>query len=499
MEFQVPAPPSPIPEKGLLERSIDWVERNPFKTLGILTGIGIAGTGLLVGYSRTYRRAQIKSTERKQVVVVLGGDTRLALPLILDLEKKGYIVIASVSSPESVETLEGKCQGYVRALVLNPNSPDTIPVFLRSLNSTLSRKFPLTAAGDPFVSTASHRYIHSIISLLTLPPPSPHAPLEHINLLETYIPYLTTTQITPLSVIQSLLPMMRLAHGGKKSIIFCVPATEARIGLPFSSVQSMSAVSTLRAAQVLRREIRVAAMTGKSEWMNNIRVVVVDVGLFSTEQQRSTGDVYRSMESWTPSEKLTYGPAFASLSYKSSRPISSNWESFVDIFNDSHQYGVPRHPTPIRVFVDSVTGVVSNGTFGPTLFGFGLGLGRVQNWIRGERFSIGAGAQTYRFASFLPSLILETLLNIPHFLISIRNTLLPTQPFIRPRSWQPARRHAIEAPPTAPDSDPDSGNHSDTTGSEADVESNEGESEGDPNTESWVNLPPKREDGEVSA
>ena len=52
--------------------------------------------------------------------VVLGGDTPLALPLIVGLEKAGFIVIASVSTPEAVDNLEQQCQGYVRALVLDP-------------------------------------------------------------------------------------------------------------------------------------------------------------------------------------------------------------------------------------------------------------------------------------------------------------------------------------------------------------------------------------------
>jgi hypothetical protein len=55
------------------------------------------------------------------ITVVLGGDHPLALPLIVDLEKKGYIVIASVSTLEAVETVEHRCNGYVRALVLDPD------------------------------------------------------------------------------------------------------------------------------------------------------------------------------------------------------------------------------------------------------------------------------------------------------------------------------------------------------------------------------------------
>ena len=128
-------------------------------------------------------------------------------------------------------------------------------------------------------------YIHAIISLLSLSAPVPglDAPLEHISLQHTYLPYLTATQITPLQVIQALLPLLRTGSArsrdkGKKSIIICLPATDARVGLPFASVQAMSAAGTIRAAEVLRREIRVAATTEHSESMKNINVVVVDVG-----------------------------------------------------------------------------------------------------------------------------------------------------------------------------------------------------------------------------
>lgn len=53
--------------------------------------------------------------------VILGGDHPLALPLIVELEKQGYIVITSVSSPEAVSDIESKGHGFVRALVLDPN------------------------------------------------------------------------------------------------------------------------------------------------------------------------------------------------------------------------------------------------------------------------------------------------------------------------------------------------------------------------------------------
>jgi len=53
-------------------------------------------------------------------LVILGADSPLGQPLVLDLEKRGYIVIASVATPEAVESLERQTQGYVKVLVLDP-------------------------------------------------------------------------------------------------------------------------------------------------------------------------------------------------------------------------------------------------------------------------------------------------------------------------------------------------------------------------------------------
>lgn len=56
-----------------------------------------------------------------QLEVVLGGDTPLGLPLILELEAQGYIVITSVCTPEAIHDIEQHTRGYVRAIVLDPS------------------------------------------------------------------------------------------------------------------------------------------------------------------------------------------------------------------------------------------------------------------------------------------------------------------------------------------------------------------------------------------
>ncbi|KAG7448086.1 uncharacterized protein BT62DRAFT_930169 [Guyanagaster necrorhizus] len=490
-DFEVPPPPPPPPPPATwVENTTDWIERNPWTTGGI--AVGIISTGLLVGYGGVYmrtvraRRLKALATEKRQVVVVLGGDTPFGLPLISDLEQKGYIVIASVSTPEAADLLERQSHGFVRALVLDPTEPSTIPVFLRSLSSTLSRRFPLNAPGDPFTSPASHPYIHAVVSLLSLAGPALHAPFEHISLQSDYLPYLTSTQITPLQVIQSLLPLLRnVPSKGKKPIVICLPATDARVGLPFSSLQSMSAASTLRAVEVLRREIQVAALTGKTEAMRNISVVVADVGSFNVGVPMHflpPEDVYKTMEDWSVSEKITYGPGFAAMAQQSIT-TKSKWDTFTGYFQNDVRYGVARKPTDVKIFVDNIVDVVTNGQFGWSFLGFNLCFGVIKNWLRGERFSVGAGAHTYKLASVLPSLILDTLLNIPYFLISVRNALLPAQPFIR----TPPTMDAFVEPqsePHVPALSQTEGEDDNESGSEADVESNSGEG----STASWVRL-----------
>lgn len=100
----------------------------------------------------------------------------LALPLILELEKKGYIIIASVSTPEAVEVLEHKCQGYVRALVLDPNEVNiaTCIRFVYRLKSiSLQRSFHFSDLLRP---------AFRVVSLLQLQEtPLPHLPLTHTS------------------------------------------------------------------------------------------------------------------------------------------------------------------------------------------------------------------------------------------------------------------------------------------------------------------------------
>jgi hypothetical protein len=255
------------------------------------------------------------------------------------------------------------------------------------LASTLSHRFPINIHGDPHASPATHPFIHSVISLLSLSQFSALSPLEHVQLQGEYLKYLNATHITPLHIIQALLPLMRnspsrtrdaIKNGkGKKSIIVCIPAVDARVGLPFLGPSSMSAAATLRAIEVLRREVRVAAATGGAEGMNDVNVVSLEVGALDVPpfagRRLLDYDPKEYTKSWTPSEKLAYGPA---------------WELAMEGTGRKFQ----RKPQKVEVFVCDVLQIVSHGRVGSvSLCGLRLNIGSIFDWMRGGRYAVGSG------------------------------------------------------------------------------------------------------------
>ena len=164
----------------------------------------------------------------------------------------------------------------------------------------------------------------------------------------------------------------------------------------------MAVAGTLRGVDVLRREINLAAVTDNSASMKNIQVVTVEIGalkhgnassLVNATEEYSTGELFKAMEDWTASEKMSYGPAFAAIAHDAPVP-ESRCHALLSLFKNGNRFGVPRQPTDVSVFVDSIVDVVSDGKFGPNLLGLGFLWRRAQKLIRGERFSVGSGGRS---------------------------------------------------------------------------------------------------------
>jgi hypothetical protein len=167
---------------------------------------------------------------------------------------------------------------------------------------------------------------------------------------------------------------------GKKTIVVCVPALDARVGLPFTGPSSMSAAATLRAVDVLRREVRVAALTGGAEGMNDIEVVSLEVGALDIPpfagRRLLDYDTKEYTKSWTPSEKLAYGPA---------------WELTVE--GTGHKF--QRKAQKVELLVGDLVQIVSRGRVcSVSLCGLRLYVGSAFDRLRGGRYAIGSGGDS---------------------------------------------------------------------------------------------------------
>jgi len=222
--------------------------------------------------------------------------------------------------------------------------------------------------------------------------------------------------------------------------------------------------------------------------MKNVKIVVVDVGAVNVGPMVSSlspHSAYKAMEAWTASEKLTYGPAFASIfrEVQPQSPSTSIWSRFMFIIGGRHTW-LGRRGTGAEEFVQTLVELVNDQRDGSTFFGLRSVYRSLQIWFGSKRIPVGAGANTYRMASYLPPFILDTVLLIPHFLISIRNTLLPLQSQDISVHPGPAAAPLTGSALIASESE-DSGLALSETGSDADVESNPAEGGVD---ESWVSL-----------
>lgn len=402
----IPPPPPPVPAPpphNLNDKVGGWVlnHRRGLVGAGAVVGLGLATGGWMFWSSRRIAAASAKAQARakgaKEVVVLLGADSPLGHLVIHDLRANDYIVIASVSTPESVSEVERLGKGFVKALVLDPTDPSSTAPFLRSLQSTLSLKFPL-APGDPYAPCPPSDLptLVSMISLLSLVPgqpagadaagsvaslpgDQPHpASIVDMSIPKEYLPHLVATHLTPLNIIQSLLPLFRSTKKKstiKPTIVVALPGGPESTGLVGQqAATAMSNSAMAKGLEILRREISLTPDVAGT------RVVLIDVG------------------------ELAVGRARAARG--------------------------PRRPTDPQRFADAVLRVVGGSQifFGPnapqrslfvnSLLALSITAG---DWWRGNRFSVGAGAGTYTAASYLPLWILDPLILLPRRLVAYRD------------------------------------------------------------------------------
>jgi len=359
-----------------------------------------AGERLLVCCSSYQIHYEIADTWVRPVV--LGADSALGRQLVSDLEGAGYIVIASVESPAAVEELERRSHGYCRVLVLDPGQPEQVPHFLRSLQATLSLRFPTSVSGDPYQGSArtdsqhTSPYIYAVVSLLTLTSTSP-APLE-VHKPAAYAQHMQHAHITPVTVVQSLIGALRSVVGGSatRSIVFAIPSQSLSLHSAFTGPEVAAAAATHAAANVLRTELPAT------------RVIVARIGELTAEVE----DVIPPQ--WTAPQRTLYGTQFERHTQRARQRFP--------------------YPTSLKHASKSLVDAIA-----PPRFVFDII--RVPRIARRELY-IGARSAAYAVAGSLPELFRDLIIALPDILARLLNVIRPIGPALPqplPREWQTNR------------------------------------------------------------
>ncbi|KAG8721517.1 hypothetical protein FRC08_012393 [Ceratobasidium sp. 394] len=409
-------PPPPMVRLPAGQRTGDWLSRNKWPVIGV-----VVGSTLLAGYlatrstgpersrprfrilGRMRRKTTDLTSERREIILLLGADHAFGLAIARDLVSRGYVVIASVARAELADELESHGAGFIRALVLDSKDPTTLNPFLRDMRATLGLRFPLGTAGDPYASPASHAHIVSLVSLLSLTTTTdPNAieaddtsfmPLSSMSLTKDYLPRLISAHVTPFGIIQGVLPHLRNTNKymPKSHPSIVVLQSAYTLGAGRSGADAIVTAANTTSLDVFRRELRA----------QGVDVFELDVGLIDTHDVVPLG--LRKREA-ARREKL------------------------------ARQVG--RTPSSFEVLADAVAEVV-----GPR---------SVIQWWKGSKRPVGAGARTYTLASRLPTRVLDFLLSFPHGLLALRKP--KPIPMNAADSFQPPRILTSSLPRPEPES-----------------------------------------------
>jgi hypothetical protein len=300
----------------------------------------------------------------------------------------------------------------------------------------------------------------SCISLLSLTTSNTPTPLERLDLSSVYLPLMYETHLTPLAIIQGILPLFRISSSrqglgksrgstARTSIIALVPAVSSRVGVAFNSASAMAVAGFVKGLEVMRRELE------------DTDVVIVDVGTISVPEDNAASssqkgaateadqepDIITLTRAWTASERRAYGPAYeAALIHSSS--VSHSPAS-----HPRRQRPPRRRPTDIDTLLASILPLVHAHRFSKSrwnplyvLTHLSKTWRRMSLYFRGYRISVGAGAGTYTAASLLPYWILDAILALPATLVSWKHTVMPPTPL---HSLSSSSQEEVPTNPTA--------------------------------------------------
>ncbi|GAA5922587.1 hypothetical protein JCM3775_005782 [Rhodotorula graminis] len=225
---------------------------------------------------------------RKECVVVLGAETPHGRDLALDLERRGFVVVATVADPREVDVLEKLSRGWLKALVLDPNESSSVAPFLRSLSTALSLRFPLHTSGDPFARPAHALALTGVVNCLSLAAADAHLPVPLEAAENDDARRMVGERVAVVvGVVKGLVPLLRSAAARPGAptgvLVSLVPSASSHLALPFHAFSSAADAAISSLLHSLRRELTASTTS-------NVHLSIIEVGFFESSSSPSSSN-----------------------------------------------------------------------------------------------------------------------------------------------------------------------------------------------------------------
>ncbi|GAA5960592.1 hypothetical protein JCM8115_003237, partial [Rhodotorula mucilaginosa] len=261
-----------------------WAPHATLRTLEPLSNLFVPLAVLPDPKDRPHRllpaQHRVAGEVRKEAVVVLGAESPHGREIALDLERRGFVVVATVADPADVDSLERTSRGWLKVLVLDPKESSSVSPFLRSLSTALSLRYPLHSSGDPFSRPAHSLALTGVVNCLSLASSATANPYPLEATENDFVRKEVGERVaTVVGVVRGLLPILRSAAARPAAptgvFLSLVPTASSNLALPFASLASAADAAIASILHSLRREV--SASTS-----HNVRMTTLQVGFFQT-------------------------------------------------------------------------------------------------------------------------------------------------------------------------------------------------------------------------
>ncbi len=304
---------------GIISKAYDWIDEH--RILCASVALGISAT---LGYLlyKKYQKAQAQAAlvkrkakravngARMEVVILAASPSEPLTRLIAaDLERRGFIVYVTTTTPEEEKIIEKEDSQDIKPLSIPAEKPERIYRQLTKFAELLDS--PVVAFPG---ATPHNLFLKGVIIIPDLYYPT--APVEALSI-RSWSDAIYSKLLTPLALLSNgLIELVRVHHS---RFIIINPTVMGQLSPPFHSVESIISTSITNLTQCLRREL-----SSQEIPVCHIKLGSLTTTKYKTKQSRTRLDSNTKADilSWPEEVRPVYAKSYASA-VKLSNPVST--------------------------------------------------------------------------------------------------------------------------------------------------------------------------------